>query len=61
MKIRWHTQQRSMTQPQKGVSRILHKTATSGKTPIFGDLGSVEYPFIAITPRCTLTQGGSTC
>ena len=27
----------------------------------FRDLGSVEYPFIAITPRSTLTRSGSTC
>ena len=26
-----------------------------------GDLGSVEYPFIAITPRSILTQSGSAC
>ena len=25
------------------------------------DLESVEYPFIAITPRSTLTQGSSNC
>ena len=26
-----------------------------------GDLGSVEYPFTAITPRPTLIWSGSTC
>ena len=26
-----------------------------------GALGDVEYPFIAITPRSTLTRSGSTC
>ena len=28
---------------------------------INGDLGRVEYSFIAITPRSTLTQGGRIC
>ena len=27
----------------------------------YGTLGNVEYPFIAITPRSTLTRSGSTC
>ena len=26
-----------------------------------GDLGSVEHPFIAFTPKTTLTRNGSTC
>ena len=26
-----------------------------------GDQGSVEYPFISITPRSTLTRNGRTC
>ena len=47
--------------PRKGVKPFkkdpMYDTASDGKVP---DLESVEYPFIAITPRPTLTRSSST-
>ena len=43
---------------QKGASLVCHKTASDSKALI---LGSVEYSFITITPRSTLTKSGTTC
>ena len=43
---------------QKEMSSVWHYTASEVEVPA---LGSLEYSFIAITPRSTLTQSGSTC
>ena len=43
------------TQKTKPPTSVLDLTLTAG------DLVIVEYPFIPITPKSTLTQSGNTC
>ena len=43
------------------VSRVWYKTASSGKAIVLKLSGVGSLSFVAITPRSTLTQGGSTC
>ena len=46
--------------PTLRVSWIWHKAISSQGFSNAGDLGNVEYPFISVVPRFTLTWSGST-
>ena len=50
----WLYPHRKPPPPKKRMSWVWHQTATSDDSS-FEDLGNVEYPFIAIDPKSTLT------
>ena len=43
------------------ISWVYHQTKFNGETPVFEDLGNVEYLYIAITLLSILTQSDIIC
>ena len=47
--------------PTNWVSWVWHQNVSDGEVLILEFWGSMEYPFISITPRSTFSQSSSTC